>query len=124
MFLSPKGIDFKKVEEINNISVSRTPDQAIENRMKSFGKSLIRGYMPLNANGRKFYSPLRQYRGNPDYKIKFLPAGGVRDEKDNLLIDENGKLIPLLIPMLKINQILYGNKYANEDWIFNRIKKY
>jgi hypothetical protein len=121
MFIDAGGIDFSKIEEIHNTTVYREPDQKLENKLKSLGKSLIRGYMPLKAKGRYIYSPLSQFRGNPYYKLKFLPAGGVKDQNGNLLIETTGKLKPLEIPILKINQILYGNKYANEKWLFNQL---
>ena len=77
--------------------------------------------MPIKVKGRHILSPLTQFRGNPDYKLKFLPAGGVKDVNGNIIRDTTGKLKPLEIPMLKLNQILYGNKYANENWLFNKL---
>lgn len=105
MFLSPGDINFKKIEEIINKQANKEPALDFKERVGSLSKSLAVGFMPLNIKGRWLLTPIRQLRGNPDYNLTFQPAG-----------QEN----KMIIPIMQIDRVIYGNKYNNENWLFNR----
>lgn len=106
MFVSARGINFKKVEEIINLQANKQPTLNFKERISSLSKSLAVGFMPLKIQGRQLLTPIRKLRGNPDYKLTFQPAG----EKDKIKI-----------PMMEIDRIIYGNRYNNEEWLFNQV---
>ncbi len=118
MFIENTGIDISKIGKINN-KISERNCNDISSKSISLLRSMMIGHMPLllhmslkdlifGLNEKIDKIPTKFARGNPDYVLRFKPAGKAEE---------------VFLEMPEITEIQYGNRQAFLPWLFNNVKQ-
>lgn len=107
--LVKRRIDFNpnKICEIENTDVKREKknEESKLNKFLSIAKGLALGGMLLDIKSIDEEQD-NHVRGNPYFKFKFRPAGSPDD---------------ITIEIMDVIKIIFGNREANTDWLYNRV---
>lgn len=105
LFLDHQHVDPNNILEINNEKMVRESNGALD-AFTSLAHGLFIGGMPLEIVPIQNKSQNNVFRGKPDGVIRFKAAGS--PDVSNISI-------------LDITRIIYGNRFANRDWLFNKV---
>jgi len=105
LFLDHQHVDPNNILEINNEKMVRESNGALD-AFTSLAHGFFAGGMPLEIIPIRNKSQNNLFRGNPDGVIRFKAAGS--PDVSNISI-------------LDITRIIYGNRFANRDWLFNKV---